>query len=343
MSPEDKHKQLTEIAFRILPSYVELLKQKTLDPDTLDAVTTRIRQIYAGLAPEKEFAAAVNWMSNVVAIHSLDQTPIPNYSGAEKFQVPDLLAIVKYKGHLLPALIEVKKRNDDALKWREDYVQSLKRYADALRMPLLVAWNFANVWTLTDIRHFEKKVTDYHLDFNTALRENLMGEIFGDLMIRLTERVKFFVDANVAEKLPDDLRALVPEGKYRMTITGAGFTVDDKKINLSTALFWAFNTAATRNEVKRLGVQKIRIEHVPLADNMFSLTYLWQSLATPIEGENVEVDWDAVMREPLSITGSEVRRELREGISKGVVKYVLEQVPHTMPDFLSALTPKKQE
>ena len=33
MSPEDKYKQLTEIAFRVLPSYVELLKEKSLDPE----------------------------------------------------------------------------------------------------------------------------------------------------------------------------------------------------------------------------------------------------------------------------------------------------------------------
>lgn len=329
-------KQITEAAFRLLQHYGEVSRGESLDPETLDRLTQRVQRIRAGLAPEKEFIAAVNWLSNVVAIHQLDQTPQPVYCKFNEVRVPDLIAIALYNGHLIPVLIEVKTTDDSKLIWREDYLQALRRYAEAVSMPLLVAWKHRRIWTLTDVRHFAKKVSAYHLDFNTAMRESLMGELFGDLMIKINESVKFFVDAKVAEGLPPDQNVIIPEGGYTLTITAAGFMVDDKIVNLPKELFWAFSASATRDEVVRIGKQEVRIQFIPLPDSIFSLTDLWELVAL-FGNKEAEPNWEEIMRKPLSLTASKVRQELGEGIPKRVVQYVFEVQPNTMPDFLSGL------
>jgi Holliday junction resolvase len=327
-------KQITETAFRLLQHYGEVSKAESLDPETLERLTQRVQRIRMGLAPEKEFIAAVNWLSNVVAIHQLDQTPQPAYCGFNEVRIPDLIAIALYNGHLIPVLMEVKTSDDGKLIWREDYLRALQRYAEAVRMPLLVAWKHARIWALTDVRHFTKRVSAYHLDFNTAMRESLMGELFGDLMIKISERVKFFVDAKVAEELPPDQDVIIPEGGYTLTITAAGFMVDDQIVDLPRELFWAFTASATRDEVIRIGKQDVRIQFIPLPESIFSLTDLWKLVAL-LGNKEAEPNWDHIMRKPLTLTAGKVRQELREGIPKRVVQYVFEVHPNTMPDFLS--------
>jgi Holliday junction resolvase len=327
-------KQITEAAFRLLQHYGEVSKAESLDPETLDRLTQRVQRIRAGLAPEKEFVAAVNWLSNVVAIHQLDQTPQPTYCSFNEMRVPDLIAIALYDEHLIPVLIEVKTTDDGKLIWREDYLQALQRYAEAVRMPLLVAWKYRRIWALTDVRHFAKRVSSYHLDFITAMKESLMGELFGDLMIKISESVKFFVDAKVAEELPPDQNVVIPEGGYTLTITAAGFMVDHEIVDLPKELFWAFTASANRDEVIRIGEQEVRIQFIPLPDSIFSLTDLWKLVAL-FGNKDAEPNWDEVMRKPLTLTASRVRQELREGIPKRVVQYVFKVHPNTMPDFLS--------
>jgi Holliday junction resolvase len=336
LAPEMDAKQITETAFRLLQHYGEVSKVESLDPETLERLTQRVQRIRAGLAPEKELIAAVNWLSNVVAIHQLDQTPQPAYCKFNEMRIPDLLAIALYEGHLIPILIEVKTTDDDKLIWREDYLQALERYAEAVRMPLLVAWKHQRIWVLTEVRHFAKRVSAYHLDFNTAMRESLMGELFGDLMIKISDNVRFFVDAKVAEELPPDRNVIIPEGGYTLTITAAGFMVDDNIVNLPKELFWAFIASATRDEVIRIGEQEVRIQFLPLPDSIFSLTDLWRLVAL-FGNKEAEPNWEEITRKPLTLTASKVRQELREGIPKGVVQYVFEVQPNTMPEFLYSL------
>src|SRR5262245_30339682 len=95
-------KLITEWAFRLLQNHNELSKEDDLTPEALELVAKRIQRIRAGLAPEIEFMASVNWLSNVVAIHRLDQTPLPRYCDGDKIQQPDLLAVVQYEHKLIP-------------------------------------------------------------------------------------------------------------------------------------------------------------------------------------------------------------------------------------------------
>jgi len=327
-------KEITEIAFRLLNNFAEVSKEKTLDPESLERISQRVQAIRAGLALETEFVATVNWLSRALVIHRLDQTPIPDYTGRDPIKIPDALAIVIHKGKLVRVLIEVKATDEDRLIWGQKYMQSLQRYADAAQMPLLVAWKRGPVWALTDVRHFQKKVTAYHLDFQTAIKESLMGELFGDVLVAMSQRVKFFVDAVVDGELPP-LPAIFPEGKFKLTIKQAGFTVDDKIIKLSTELFWAFTSAANDDELTRTAQNEVRIQFTPHRQSLFSLTHFWLTLALWDTEEDEEPDWDAILRRELDITAQNMREQLEKGIELGVIQCVFDPEPNTMPDFLT--------
>lgn len=324
---------ITEWAFRLLQNHNELSKEDELTPEVLELVAKRIQRIRAGLAPEIGFMASVNWLSNVVAIHRLDQTPLPRYYDGDEIEPPDLLAVVQYQHKLIPVLIEVKTTNDKQLVWREDYLHKFQRYAEIVQMPLLVAWKRWHIWSLFEANHFQKKVSAYHIDFNTAMRQTLMGILFGDALVNLHERFQMFIDAVTEETIPDH-HDFIPESGYRMTIKNAGFMIDKKEVKVSRELSWIFHLGAVKDEISRTGDHSIRIEFAPDNNNAFSLSHLWYKVAT-FGAKDKEPDWEQIMRKPLSISIGDVRRELSTGMETGIVQHVATISPNTVPDFLN--------
>jgi len=112
-------------------------------------------------------------------------------------------------------LIELKTSTDEELVWSESYVASFRHFADLLHLRLLIAWKRNDIWALADTRHFQKRQTAYHLSFETALRENLMHVLFGNVIVVLKEDFQFIVEATVAEPIPT--AGLIPEGWYTPT------------------------------------------------------------------------------------------------------------------------------
>lgn len=332
--------RLTGLAFRVLPVARELARElgrgSPVEAEVVTAVSKRVKELEAGLAPELEFVAAVNWLGRTPAINRIDQTPLPACHGsAAELKVPDIICVASVDGRTFPLLIEVKRSSEAKLVWTEKYLTGFRGYAEALKIPLLVAWKYGHIWTLTDSRHFEKKVHSYHLDFGKALAENLMSLIFGDLLVQLTQRISFYLDTEISDgclPLPQPPN-LIPEGSYTMKLKGAGFLLDNKPIALSNELAWLFFRAPTENLVNVTGEKSVRVIHIPRPDTGFSLTdfalmlLLWDEKDAP--------DWEQVVRKAIPISASSIREELRRGIEIGVIKYVLEQKPVTVPDFFS--------
>jgi Holliday junction resolvase len=251
----------------------------------------------------------------------------------QELQVPDILCVASIEGKPLPILIEVKKSTRTSIVWSQKYIGGLRAYADALGLPLLLAWKHHHLWALIDIRHFEKKVDAYHLTLEKALRENLMSQMFGDLLIVLTQRVALFIDAEVTGDAPlPPLPALLPEGTHNFKITGAGFLVDGKRIDLSSELSGLFFRAPSRSQVERTSEKTVRILYSPEPETMFSLMDFALMLMLGSQDENP--DWEKVARDEISTAAEDVRRQLRAGIKTGVVQYVIEQKPNTKPDFI---------
>jgi Holliday junction resolvase len=314
----------------------ELGRGSPVEAEVVTAVSKRIKELEAGLAPELEFVAAVNWLGRTPAINRIDQVPLPPCHGsAAELKVPDIICVASVDGRTLPFLIEVKRSSEAKLAWTEKYLAGLRGYAEALKIPLLVAWKYGHIWTLTDSRHFEKKVDSYHLDFGKAVAENLMSLIFGDLLVQLTQRISFYLDAEISDgcsPLPQPPN-LIPEGWHTMKLQGVGFLLDNEPIALSSELTWLFLRAPTENVVNVTGEKSVRVIHTPQPDTGFSLTDF--ALMLLLWDEKDEPDWEHVVRKAIPISASNIREELRRGIEIGVIKYVLEQKPVTVPDFFS--------
>jgi hypothetical protein len=58
-------------------------------------------------------------------------------------------------------------------------------YAELLGLPLLIAWKNRSFWTLFEARHATLAKTNYHIDFQRASEENLLGVLAGDFSYRL--------------------------------------------------------------------------------------------------------------------------------------------------------------
>lgn len=331
-------KQITELAFRMLTIATEVSREEKLDSETIDRVTERIRRIRAGLGPELEFVAVVNWLACCLAIHRLDQTPLPKCMTGTHLRIPDILAISLKDGKIAPVLIEVKTSDDDTLVWADAYLQSLQGYADALRLPLLIAWKRGRIWTLTESKHFTKRVSSYHLTWEKAMMENLMHVLFGDELIQLTQRVKFFIDAEITEPfkpLPPHPH-LIPEGEYVFKIKAAGFLVDEKPVQLSNELGWVFFCAPDDNQVERTAEHEVRISHTPKPDTGFALTDFVLMLLLWNEPDPAAIDWESIVRRESPIRAENLKNALQAGIKDGIVRYVLRVLPNTMPDFLQS-------
>jgi Holliday junction resolvase len=332
--------RITDLAFKVLPAAKEIARelatQGVAEADVLSLVSQRIKTLESGLSPEMEFIAVVNWLGRTRAISRIDQTPMPRCNDfVPELKVPDIICLTSLYETTLSLVIEVKRSDDDKLVWTEKYITGLRRYAEVNRAPLLVAWKHHHVWTLTDVRHFEKRVTSYHLSLKKALAENLMSIIFGDCLVMFTQRISFYLDGEikgVSLPLPQPPK-LIPPGDHTIAILGAGFLLDDKVIDLPNELSWLFFRAPDENVVKVTGEKTVRVHYTPTPDTVFSLTDF--ALMLLLWAEPEQPDWDNVVRKEIPISAAKTRQALRNGINLGVVRYVLEQMPVTQPAYTS--------
>lgn len=164
----------------------------------------------------------------------------------------------------------MKATDDEALIWSGEYIGSLREFADLLRLPLLVAWKWHDIWALTDVCHFQKHVTTYHLPWETALRESLMNLLFGDVMVVLKESFQLILECAIPEDLPDT--PLIPVGTYTLTIKDARFFIGGKRVqDLPSEQIWLFMASPERNFVERLDRNLVRIVHYPEGQSSFPL------------------------------------------------------------------------
>jgi hypothetical protein len=158
----------------------EAIQQLGLEADP-KALTERIRRLQVGLPAEDEFSVLLTWLGRCRLVHKLDQLQRPSDSRTRWF-VPDLLAVFDYHGAEVPVLIEVKTTpfNNNTLSWPPAYRDRIIRYADMLKLPLLVAWRYGSFWTLVNARQLTPSPVRYKITFLDAMKQTLMTELAGD-------------------------------------------------------------------------------------------------------------------------------------------------------------------
>lgn len=169
-----------------------LLRQLLALPDVQDSgeaeqVLNRFQHLQRALAPEYEFSLILSWLGRCRFVHRLVQEQLP-LTSTQRYRVPDLIADFDYAGRDVPALIEVKSTGSAGGGWRPNAKLSIKphqfRYADVLDLPLLIAWRNGATWTLFEAKRAQLAAKNYTIGFETAMKENLMGELAGDFAYR---------------------------------------------------------------------------------------------------------------------------------------------------------------
>ncbi|MGC9659203.1 UNVERIFIED_CONTAM: hypothetical protein KWE07_08590 [Acinetobacter pittii] len=182
MVEESKRKKAPHDLPRLIQ---EVLAQLGYDLDS-DTVAEHVRRLDIGLPVEDEFSVVCAWLGKCQLLHKLDQQQVP-VTSKQRFQVPDLLAKFSTQTNKSPVLIEVKSKKGNVLSFKPDYLERLKRYADLVSMPLLIAWKFHNFWLLFEARHMKKFNKNFNITFETAMKENLIGELAGDIAYKIGE------------------------------------------------------------------------------------------------------------------------------------------------------------
>jgi Holliday junction resolvase len=252
------------------------------------------------------------------------------------------LAFALAGAQLVPVLIEVKSHHGTRIDWSEKYLQSLRRFAEVVRLPLLVAWKNGDLWTLVDHEHFEKNVTGYRLSMEKALKEDLFCLLFRNLRIQMNPELELAMDMEILDEVTGGADTLIPEGTFQMKITKAGFYNDGAEIkSYQPEHFSLFLSTPDDVQFVRTGKQTARQIFRPLDNHSFTLSnVLTAQMSLRNTGESV--DWHQILAKgSFPTSGQSLRDSLMAGIDIGFIRYVMDIVPQTWPAFFPNTDPRK--
>jgi Holliday junction resolvase len=309
----------------------EVLTNLGFDADA-HAVANQVRRLDFGLPAEGEFSVVCAWLGQCRLIHKLDQKQTPALS-KELFQVPDLLACFDAGG---PVLIEVKSSTDRTLSLRPDYHAKLTRYAEMLRLPLLIAWKHHSLWTLVDIRQLRRARTNYNISYAEALRQSLLGVLAGDVAYRLQPGSGIHLRLNKEELVKAEANGTGYTETWQMRIGEVSFSrADGVRASLhaeTTQLLATWDLESQEEHHPDHILQSFVVtENGGMEFAHRALVNLLASEAPAPDGPR----WRALL------TASEVTRSIKSfstalerGLAEGVVRYIFHIRPADMPEFL---------
>lgn len=318
-----------------LPRLIQdVLAELGYDADAA-AVAERVRRLDIGLPVEDEFSVVCAWLGKCQLLHKLDQHQVP-VASKQEFQVPDLLAKFSTQTSKSPVLIEVKSKNDKLLSFRPDYLKRLQNYADLVGMPLLVAWKFHSVWMLFEVQHMKKADKNFNITLNTAMRENLLGVLAGDVAYKIGAgagvHLRFRKDKLVeTEKTEDGYTE-----QWMMTIDDVSFT--DREGNRRTDLdgeVQSLFTAWDLEEQEEHSDSHIQLRFVAGDEGM---QFAHTALVHLLSWESPHADrphWRGLLRkEQVTANVANFSAALDAAFRQKVVSHIFYVQPHAMPDFL---------
>ena len=316
----------------------EAIQQLGWDADPA-RLTERIQALDIGLPAEDEFACLLTWFGRCRLVHGLSQSQHPPTS-RETLQVPDLLAVFDAPGGhgTCTALIEVKTSKTRKLSWTQKYMAKLRGYADLLGVPLLVAWRCLSLWTLVDIKAFQKRDRNWHLPLEEALRQNMMGMLAGDFAFVMRGNVGLHLELKKEHLIAETQRSPTErEETWNLRVTDAFFinSFGDRMTCLRRGLWPLFLSAGpeSANEVRESSIhQQFCIPEEP------GIHFAHAALPVLIAfsgAEKTRVEWRKQLEHgDFPVQFDDISRAATEGIKDGFVQHVLHQQPVTKPTFL---------
>lgn len=192
--------------FDLLTQLATFAREKDIpltDPDITERFATDIglrlraaindRNLMFGMRTERLFEAMVVSLGNFRLFKSEDNGVV---HGAEGFRAPDFRIVLRSGEQWL---VEVKNvHRDDAFDQVSEmdsaYLTSLRRYSDAVGVPLFVAhfWSKWGMWTLVETDRFMTEAGGLKVEMIKALPYSRMSDL-GDVSIALPGPLEFSV------------------------------------------------------------------------------------------------------------------------------------------------------
>lgn len=305
-------------------------------------IVDKVNQLRRGLPKEDEFIALSVWMGKCTLIHKLDQKQFPGLS-RERYQAPDVFALYDFNGKNVPVLVEVKATSDIKLRpFSSTYYQKLVNYASMLGLPLLVAWRIEklNLWCLFDLERMTRRRTAFHIDFQTAMNNSLLGILLDDVIININRGTQVFI--KFKKVLGTELRSEI-DGKLQkfegIVEDIAWLSPKGEKISMHSTLakFVDYAFRLIGNDVTEIEDER----YVTLTfyttenENIFAHQLLGPMLAGFRTVPDTEFSWlDAIEGKKFSMDYQHVRSAASEGVRNGVVRMIIRQNPAILPKFL---------
>lgn len=300
------------------------------------AVAEGVRRLDVGLPVEDEFSVVCAWLGKCQLLHKLDQQQVP-IASRQEFQVPDLLAKFSTQTSKSPVLIEVKSKKNKLLSFKPDYMQRLQNYANLVGMPLLIAWKFHSLWMLFEARHMKKADKNFNITMETAMRENLLGTLAGDVAYKIGAgagvHLRFRKDKLIkTEKTEDGYTE-----QWMMTIDDVAFT--DYEGNRRTNLDGEVQSLFSAWDLEEQEEHNDSHIHLRFVAGKEGMQFAHTALVLLLNGESRHDDrpnWRALLREAqVTANVANFSAALESAFRQKVVSHVFHVQPHTMPEFLS--------
>ena len=304
----------------------------------VQTIVERVRRLNIGLPCEDEFSVLCAWLGKCQILHKLDQQQIPPQS-LNEFQVPDLLGRFTTQKSQRPLLIEVKSKNKNVLSFKPEYLHRLKNYAELIDCPLLIAWKSKGLWCLFEADRMTKAVKNFNISFETAMRENLMAALVGDLAYKIGAGAGVHFRFQKLKRISQEE---TPEGhseNWRMKVDDVAFTDYNGKFRTELpsevqSLFTAWNL----EEHEEHSDSHIHLRYIAGTEGIqfaqLALAYLLNWEEPSDKGPN----WRMLLRQD-KITSNidNFAAAINEAFSQKIVSHILHQVPHVMPKFLETI------
>lgn len=325
---------------KTIPDDMQRLIQDVLSnlgwPADAAVVAEGVRRLNIGLPAEDEFSVVCAWLGKCQLLHKLDQQQIPVVS-KQHFQVPDLLAKFSTQNTKTPVLIEVKSKKSNTLSFTPDYLQRLKNYAEMLGFPLLIAWKFHSLWMLFEVQHMQKAKNNFNISWNTAMRENLLCALAGDVAYSIGTgaglHLRFRKNKLVNEKVIEENHT---EQQWLMTADDVAFTdyEGNRRTDLESEVQSLF-TAWNLEEQQEHSDTHIQLRYVPKNNDIqFAHNTLVHLLNWELP-QNQELHWRSLLRkEQVTANVANFSAALNAAFRQKIVSHIFHMMPHTMPNFL---------
>lgn len=310
-------------------------------PYDVDQLINRIKLLELGLPAEDEVSFLVNSFGRCRLVHKLDQLQVPRASRRD-YRVPDLLVVFDYKGEALPVLVEVKHSRQPHLSWRDDYMCSLVRYSTMLNLPLLIAWKCHGLWMLFEFGNFAPSGSRWRIDLNLAMKQNLLGILAGDFFLDLEPGVglhfvmrkeQILEEIRTSEHTTEQHWRIVVEDAYWTNGRGERMDTD----NLLGSLM-CFFLALDPEDQGAVDDTHIRQSFVVSKEQTSCFAHrAFVSALQFIGAVDDQTRWRRVLEQEIQpVSYADVRSAAEQGTRNGTVRYVMDQVPRDLPEFLTA-------